>query len=85
MRIKGILVIVLILCFANIGTQTLGRSIFLWVTSGLTFIPTMTSLKGQVKYSCAAGRFEKRVKAEFSNVSYTLFLPELSILAVEYF
>ena len=36
----------------------------------------MTSLKGQVKYSCTAGRFEKRVKAEFSNVSYTLFLPE---------
>ena len=32
------------------------------------------SLKGQVKYSCAAERFEKRVKAEFSNVSYTLFL-----------
>ena len=24
----------------------------------------MTSLKGQVKYSCAAGRFEKRVEAE---------------------
>ena len=45
----------------------------------------MTSLKGQVKYSCAAGRFEKRVKAEFSNVSYTLFLPELSILEVEHF
>ena len=45
----------------------------------------MTSLKGQVKYSCATGRFEKRVKAEFSIVSYTLFLPELSILAVEYF
>ena len=33
----------------------------------------MTSLKGQVKFSCAAGRFEKRVKAEFSNVSYMLF------------
>ena len=45
----------------------------------------MTSLKGQVKYSCVAGRFEKRVKAEFSSVSYMLFLPELSILAVEYF
>ena len=25
--------------------------------------PTMTSLKGQVKYRCAAGRFEKRTKA----------------------
>ena len=45
----------------------------------------MTSLKGQVKYLCAAGRFEKQVKAEFSNVSYMLFLPELRILAVEYF
>ena len=45
----------------------------------------MTSLKGQVKYSCARGRFEKQVKAEYSNVSYTLFLPELSILAAEYF
>ena len=45
----------------------------------------MTSLKGEVKYSCAAGRFEKRVKVEFINVSYMLFLPELSILAVEYF
>ena len=45
----------------------------------------MTSLKVQVKYSCVAGRFEKRVKAEFSNVRYTLFLPELSILLVEYF
>ena len=43
----------------------------------------MTSLKGQVKYLCAAGRFEKRVKAEFSNESYMLFLPELSILAAE--
>ena len=43
------------------------------------------SLKGQVKYSCAAGCFEKQVKAEFSNVSYKLFLAELSILAVEYF
>ena len=30
----------------------------------------MTSLKGQVRYSCATGRFEKPVKAEFSNVSY---------------
>ena len=38
-----------------------------------------------LKYSCAAGRFEKWVKAEFSNVSYTFFLPELSILRVEYF
>ena len=28
----------------------------------------MTLLKGQVKYSCAEGRFEKRVKAEFNNV-----------------
>ena len=28
------------------------------------------SLKGQVKYSCATGRFEKWVKAELSNVSY---------------
>ena len=45
----------------------------------------MTSPKGQVKYSCEVGRFEKPVKAEFSNVSYMLFLPELSILAVEYF
>ena len=45
----------------------------------------MTSLKGQVKYLCAAGRFEKRVKAEFSNVSYTMLLRELSILVVEYF
>ena len=43
----------------------------------------MTSLKGQVKYSCAVGRFEKRVKAEFSNVSYMLSLPELSILVAE--
>ena len=43
----------------------------------------MRSLKGQVKYSCAAGRFEKPVKAEFSNVSYMLFLPELSILVAE--
>ena len=48
-------------------------------------ISRITSLKGQVKYSCAAGRFEKRVKAEFINVSYTLFLPELSILEVKYF
>ena len=45
----------------------------------------MTSLKGQVKFSCAAGRFEKRVKAEISYVSYTLFLPELRILTVKYF
>ena len=45
----------------------------------------MTSLKGQVKYSCAAGRFEKQVKAELDNVRFTLFLPELSILVVEYF
>ena len=44
----------------------------------------MTSLNGQVKYSCAVGRFEKRVKAEFSNVIYTI-LRELSILALEYF
>ena len=48
-------------------------------------MPRMRSLKGQVKYSGAAERFEKRVKAEFSNVSYTMFLPELSILSVEYF
>ena len=41
----------------------------------------MTSLKGQVKYSCAAGCFEKRVKAEISNKSYMLFLPELSIFS----
>ena len=33
----------------------------------------MTSLKSQVKYSCAAGCFEKQVKAEFSNVSYMVF------------
>ena len=53
---------------------------FFWVTSGFPFIPTMTSMtKGQVKYSCAAGRVEKRVKADFSNVSYTLFLQELII------
>ena len=45
----------------------------------------MTSLKGQVKHLCAAGRFQKPVKAEFSNVSYTLFLPDLSILAPKYF
>ena len=45
----------------------------------------MTSLKGQVKYSCALGQFEKQVKAEFSKVSCTLFLLELSILALEYF
>ena len=28
----------------------------------------MTSLKGQVKYWCAAGLFEKWVKAELSNI-----------------
>ena len=72
-------------CFANIGTQTLGRSIFFWVTSGFPLIPLMMSLKGQIKYLCATGCFEKRMKAEFSNVSYMLFLPELSILEVEYF
>ena len=76
MRIKGIEF------FLNsfvllISTQTLHRSIFFWITSGFLFIPTMTSLKGEVKYSCAAGWFEKRVKANFSNVTYTLFLPEL--------
>ena len=36
----------------------------------------MTLIKGQVKYLCAAGHFEKQVKAELSNVSYT-FLQEL--------
>ena len=45
----------------------------------------MTSLKGQVKYSYVAGRFEKRVKDEFSKVRYTLFSLKLSILAVEHF
>ena len=42
----------------------------------------MASLKGQVKYLCAGVRFEKWVKADFSN---ELFLPDLSILVVEYF
>ena len=55
----------------------MGRIIFFWVTSEFSKIPTMTSLKGQVKYLFATGHFEKRVKAEFSNVSYTLFLPKI--------
>ena len=75
MRIKWILVtffnsIVLLI----ITTQTLGRSVFFWASSGFFFIPTVTLLKGQVKYLCAAGCFEKPVKAELSNVSYTLLL-----------
>ena len=83
MRITlGHLLFVLILLFCQ-----LGRRIFFWVTSGYPSIPTMTSLKGQVKYLCGVGRLEKQVKVEFSNVhvSYTLFLPELGILVVEYF
>ena len=83
MRIKGILVrpycfnfIVLLIL---VHRQWVEISFF-WVTSGCPFIPTMTSLKGWVKYLCAARRFEKWVKAEFSNIRYTLFLLELSIL-----
>ena len=33
--------------------------------------PTMTSLKGQLKDPCVAGRFEKLASAEFSTVNYT--------------
>ena len=43
--------------------KTLGRRIFFWVTSKFPFIPTMTSLKGQVKYLCAARRFWKTGKS----------------------
>ena len=32
-----------------IGTQTLVKRVFLWVTSRFSFIPTVMSLKGQVK------------------------------------
>ena len=63
----------------------IGTKYFYWVTSGVSFIPTMTSLKGQVKYLCTGGRFEKRVKVAVINISYTLFLLELNTLAVEYF
>ena len=65
MTIRGILIILILFClFAYIGTQTLGRSIFFLGFFRVSFIPTMTSLKGQVKHLCATGRFEKFVKAE---------------------
>ena len=41
----------------------------------------MTSLKGQVKYPCAAGHFEKWVKAELSNVSSRLFFIGIKYLS----
>ena len=85
MRIKRILVIVLIYCFAIIGTQPSGRSILFWVTSRFSYIPTMTSLKGQITISYATRRFDKGMKAELGDLSYMLFLLELGILAVAYF
>ena len=58
---------------------------FYWVTSGFPLIPRRTSLKGQVKYSYAVGCFEKRVKAESSNVSYTLFFTSIKHFSGEIF
>ena len=60
-------------------------SFFFLGTSGLGYIPTMTSVKGRVTFSCAAGRFESGMKAASDNLSYMLFLLALGILAVEYF
>ena len=66
--------------FRNIGTQTLGRSIFYWVMSGFPFNSNIDVTQRSGHIFVGRAIFVKQVKADFSNVCYTLFLLKLSIL-----
>ena len=73
MGIKGILVIVLILLFCSYWYTNIG---YKYLFLGYFRVPfhsnnDVTQRSGQIFMYC--GTFEKRVKAKFSNVSYTLF------------